>query len=496
FGKKIPALLFGFMLVLSLFVSCTKADGPEGELRFGLTTEPESFDPIDPSNTADGRSILFNVFEGLVKPDTDGNCIPAVAESYTIEENGLVYGFTIRQGLVFHDGSPVKASDAVFTIEEAIKAGFPGFAQIASVTAQGERELRVLLKVPDPDFLPYLTIGVVPAENPDREKNPVGTGPFAITSYAAQRNLVLEKNPRYWQEGYPKLDKVTIVFLADSDALLLALQGGNIDGATITGSLVQQLNPESFDIFPNPSNTVQLLALNNAVKPLDDPRVRRALNYAVDIPQIIAAAFYGRGEPSGSPLIPGLSDYYEESLKNPYPADLNRARELLAEAGYTGGFALEITVPSNYTMHMDTAQVIVNQLSQAGVDASIKLVDWPTWLSETYRARNYQATIISLDANNASPRSFLSRYLSDSGSNFLNYKSEAFDRAYGAAQTETDGKKRIELYREAQKLISGDAASVYIQDILGFRAFPKGRFAGTRNYPLYVEDFSAIYRIK
>jgi peptide/nickel transport system substrate-binding protein len=336
----------------------------------------------------------------------------------------------------------------------------------------------------------------VPASNADREKNPIGTGPFMVKSYTVQQNLVLEKNPRYWQDGFPKLDRVTIVFLADSDALLLALQGGNIDGATITGSLVEQLDPGAFDVLPNPSNAVQLLALNNAVKPLDDPRVRRAINYAVDIPQIIKTAFYGRGEVSGSPLIPGLSIYYESSLRNPYPADLARARSLLAEAGYAGGFPLEITVPSNYTMHVDTAQVIVNQLSRIGINASIKLVDWATWLSETYRGRNYQATIISLDANNVSPRSFLSRYLSDSESNFINYRSEAFDRIYNAAQAEADGGKRAALYRDAQKRISDDAASVYIQDILGFRAFPRGRFAGTRNYPLYVEDFSAIYRIK
>jgi peptide/nickel transport system substrate-binding protein len=270
---------------------------------------------------------------------------------------------------------------------------------------------------------------VVPKNNADREKNPVGTGPFSIQNYTTQRSLTLVKNPDYRQPGTPALDRVTIIFLADSNALLLALRGGNIDGATLTGPLVQQLDPNRFDIVPSPSNAVHMLALNNGVKPLDDLRVRQAINYAVDVPEIIETAFYGKGEPSGSPLIPGLRYYYEPSLANPYPADLNRARQLLAAAGYGNGFPLEITVPSNYTMHIDTAQVAVNQLKRIGITATIKLADWATWLSEVYRGRQYEATIISLDANNTSPRSFLSRYRSDAGSNFINFKNEAYDRA-------------------------------------------------------------------
>jgi peptide/nickel transport system substrate-binding protein len=304
--------------------------------------------------------------------------------------------------------------------------------------------------------------------------------------------LVLVKNPNYWKAGYPKLDKVTVVFVADSNALLTALRGGNVEGAVIPGSLLQQLPQNSFDVVPGYSNSVQLLALNNAVKPLDDVRVRRALNYAVDIKEIIDTAFYGQGEPSGSPLIPGLTRSYEASLKNPYPVNIARAKSLLAEAGYAGGFSLEITVPSVYVMHVDTAQVLVNQLAKVGVNVSIKQIDWATWLSEVYRGRNFQATIISLDSNNVSPRSFLARYRSNAGSNFINFRSADYDSLYDASLGELDDAKRAAIYKNAQKLISDNAASVYIQDILGFKVFPRGRFSGALNYPLYVTDFSTI----
>jgi peptide/nickel transport system substrate-binding protein len=238
------------------------------------------------------------------------------------------------------------------------------------------------------------------------------------------------------------------------------------------------------------------LALNNQAKPLNDVRVRQAINYGIDIQQIIDAAFYGRGEPSGSPLIPGLTKYYDARLKNPYPADIQKAKALLAEAGYAGGFPLAITIPSNYTMHIDTGQVLVNQLEKIGIAATIKLVDWGTWLSEVYRGRRYEATIISLDTNTLSPRGFLERYQSGGGGNFLNFTSPQFDQTYQETLIEPQEDRRIRLYKRSQQILSEEAASVYIQDIWEFRVFPKGRFGGAVNYPLYVIDFSTIYQTR
>ena len=490
--------VFSFILFISfIFISCSGKKNIEAgaaELRYGLTTEPVTLDPLNPANTADGRSILFNVFEGLVKPDNSGNLIPAVAESYRTEQNALVYAFTLRPGVLFHNGSVLKASDVVFSLNQAAKAGFPGFSAIAGIEAASANEIRITLKESDPEFLPYLTVGIVPENNTDREKNPIGSGPFIIESYTPQQSMILVKNPRYRQGGLPRLNKVTIVFAADSAALLTGLKGGNIEGAGVPGSLLPQLEGGQFDIIPWYSNMVQIFALNNAQKPMDDLRVRQAINYSLDIGGIIETAFYGNGEPSGSPVIPGLANAYEESLRDPYPRDIDKAKRLLAEAGFPNGISFEITVPSSYTMHVDTAQVIVNQLAAAGISAAIKLVDWATWLSEVYSGRKYQATIISLDANTVSPRSFLSRYHSGSSGNFINFKNRDFDKVFGAALAEADEGKRNSLYRECQRVISENSASVYIQDILGFRVFAAGRFGGIVNYPLYVIDFATICR--
>lgn len=485
------------LAVAVFFSSCARGNphhsGKATELSYGFTTEPSTFDPLNPANTADGRSILFNVFEGLVKPDSSGSLLPCIAESWEIGQDGLVYDFTLRENVFFHDGSTVSSADVKFSLDTAVTAGLNGLSIIKETEIINDNRVRITLKSPDPEFLPYLTIAVVKAGNNEREKNITGTGPFFIESYSIQQNLVLRKFSNYWQKDLPYLEKVTIVFFANNDSLMLAFRGGSIDAASITGSMAAQLDRGNFDIITNYSASVQLMALNNAAPPFNDVRVRRAVNHAVDAQGIINAAFFGVGEPSASPIIPGLTHFYDDSIQ--YQYDPSIARQLLAQAGFSDELklSLEITVPSNYTQHVDTAQVIVNQLAGCGIDASIKLVDWATWLSDVYRGRNYQATVVSLDSHIISPRGFLGRYRTGNSGNFMNFSSAEFDRIYEAVLAETDEAQRVRLYRQAQRVIVSEAAGVYIQDILYYKAFRGGAFDGVINYPLYTIDFAAIY---
>ena len=230
-------------IILALFPSCRgKTAKMANEIRYGFATEPQTLDPLYPGNTADGRSILFNIFEGLVKPDTEGILRPCIAESWTIEQNGLVYNFTLREDMRFHDGSLLDSADVKFSLETAAASGFDGLTMIKEVTAPDTRHVTVTLKSPDPEFLPYMTIAVVKAGNEEREKNVIGTGPFYVESYTKQRDIVMRKFDDYWMrrlrepKDIPLLDKVTVVFFANSDALMMALRGGSIDGVNLTGS--------------------------------------------------------------------------------------------------------------------------------------------------------------------------------------------------------------------------------------------------------------------
>jgi peptide/nickel transport system substrate-binding protein len=162
----------------------------------------------------------------------------------------------------------------------------------------------------------------------------------------------------------------------------------------------------------------------------------------------------------------------------------------LAEAGQ-GPFSLTITAPSNYEPHVQTAQVIVNQLAEIGIKATVQLVDWATWLSDVYNGRKYEATVIAVDGRTLSPRSYLSRYVSAAEDNFVNYSNSEYDALYERALVSQNQDERTALYKDLQRILSKDAASVYMCDIVAPKAFRKG-ITGYTPYPLYVLDASTL----
>lgn len=471
-----------------------KTSGDGGTFVYGMQTQPDHLDPYF-STSADTRVILFNIFEGLVKPDKDGNLQPAVAESSTVSGDALTYTFRLRKGIRFQNGKNVTVQDVKYSLDTA--AGLSGgralvsdLADVQSVEIADASTVRIHLKKPDYDFLPNLTTAIVPKGYAQQDTHPVGTGPYCFESYTPQQSLVLKKNPYYWRKDIPHVEKVTFKLESDSNALLTDLQGGSVDGASIANNVASQLG-SGFRVIPSNSNSVQLLALNNKRKPFDSAEVRQALSYAVDPDAIIRTVNFGKGVRCGTPVIPGLKKYFDASLTHAYSHNAAKAKELLAKAGYANGFSMTITVPSNYTVHVDTAQVMVNELKEAGITAQIKQVDFATWLSRVYQNRDYQSTVISVDGATLSPKSYLGRYVSNDPKNFVNYSSAAYDDLYRRAAAEKDGEKRVELYKQAQRQLSKDAASVYIEDISSLNAFRTG-FSGYTAYPLYVFDASAI----
>lgn len=468
------------------------ADG--GSFVFGLQTQPDHLDPYL-SATADTRQILFNIFEGLVKPDKDGNLKPALADKWEISKDAQTYTFHLRQGVKFHNGKAVTPEDVKFSLDKAAglsdgKILVPSLSNLKSVGISGKDTVVLTLKKPDYDFLANLTAAIVPKDYADQDTHPVGTGPYQFESFTPQQSLVLVRNKEYWQKGLPHMEKVTFKLESDSNALLMDLQGGSVDGAGIANNVASQLG-SGFSVIPSNSNSVQLLALNNAAKPFDSPLVRRAVSYAVDPDEILKTVVLGKGVRVGTPVIPGLKKYCDQSLTHAYDRDVSKAKQLLAQAGYANGFSFTITVPSNYTVHVDTAQVIADELREVGIKASIKQVDFATWLSRVYTDRDYEATVVSVDGATLSPKSYLQRYVSNNAKNFVNYKSDRYDKLYAEAETEPDEAKRTALYKQAQQVLSQDAASVYLQDISTLTALKTG-ITGYTAYPLYVFDASTI----
>lgn len=465
------------------------------EINIGIAQDLD--DSLDPhyAVAAGTKEIMFNVFEGLVKPTPEGNLMPAVASDYTVSEDGLTYDFILRDGIKFHNGDEVEMEDVLYSIERNMgsdgnEALIPALEAIKDMKADGSK-LTITLDEPVPELLNYLTLAILPADYDKQDTAPVGTGPYKFVSRVAQDNIVMERFDDYWGEP-AKIGKVTFHVVEKIESMLLGLQGGSIDLCMhLTSTQTAQLS-DGFNIEEGSMNLVQALYLNNAVAPFDNVLVRQALSYGIDKQGIIDLAFDGFGIPLGTSMFPSFAKYYDDSLTDYYPYDPAKAKELLKEAGFPDGFSMEITVPSNYQPHVDAAQVIVEQLKEIGVTAKINPIEWESWLNDVYGNRQFQSTITGLTSDNMTARKLLERFRSDMPNNFTNYNNADYDELAKAAIVSTNDEEQTALYRQMEKNLTENAANVYIQDMADLVAVRKG-LSGLTFYPLYVLDVSTLY---
>lgn len=511
--KKLLALFLALVMVGAVLPGC--GDGskdPGGQGNNGKTGEPvkggeitvgiaqDLDDSLDPHQTvaAGTREVLFNIFEGLVKPNSDGEMIPAVAEKYTLSEDGTTYTFTLREGVKFHNGQTVTAEDVVYSINRcaAVPEGqekplVAAFSAVKSVEALDEKTVAVTIAQRDLEFISYMTAAIIPADYENQDTAPVGTGPFKFVSRTPQQDFVMERFEDYW--GAPVwLDKVTYKICENADALVMNLNGGSIDlCAHLTSAQASQLN-QNFQVLEGTMNLVQAIYLNNQAKPFDNQLVRQALCYAIDRQGIMDMVADGHGTAVGSSIYPAFAKYFLPELVDKYPHDVAKAKELLAQAGYPDGFDMTISVPNNYQPHMDTAEVVAEQLREAGINVTIQPVEWSTWLDTIYNGRQFQATVVGVDAANMTARAMLERFTSDYAKNFINYSNPAYDALFQQAINATDEATQTDLYKQMETMLADTAANVYIQDLCDLVAMRQD-LGGLKFYPIYVLDLSTVY---
>lgn len=503
--KTIKNLLLVLVLTtLTIALSACSGDkagenSDSSSITIGIPQDVE--DSLDPHKAvaAGTEEVFFNIYEGLVKPDSDGNLVPAVASDYAISEDGITYTFTLREGIKFHDGNPVTVDDIKYSLDRCADTsnGDPlvsAFSNIDSVNIVDDKTVEVVLKEADTEFLFYLTNAIIPASNEDPAKNAIGTGPYMFVSHTMQESFVMKKFDDYW--GTPaNIDNITLKVCANADSIAMDLNGGSINMfARVPTEQAAQLK-DNFEVQEGTMNLVQALYINNEVEPFNDPRVRQALCYALDRQNVMDMVADGKGTPVGSSMYPAFGKYYMEELNDLYTTNYDKAKELLAEAGYPDGFSFTMTVPSNYTQHVSTAQVLAEQFKNIGVDAQINRVEWDTWLSDVYTDRNFETTVVGVDASSMTGRAMLERFVSTAPNNFINYNNPEYDEVFAKALAETDDAKKTEYYKECERILAEDAANVYIQDLACLVAIDK-KYAGYEFYPLYVQDYSKLYLVE
>ena len=508
--KRLLALFLTLGLVCTVLTACgdgSKGQGGQGnnggeavsggEITVGIAKDLD--DSLDPHRmvTAGTREVLFNIFEGLVKPNSDGEMIPAVAEKYELSEDGTTYTFTLRDGVKFHNGQTVTAEDVVYSINRcaAVPEGqekplVAAFSAVRSVEALDEKTVTVTIAQRDLEFISYMTVAIIPAGYADQATAPVGTGPFRFVSRTPQENFIMERFEDYW--GTPAwLDKVTYKICENADALVMNLNGSSIDlCAHLTSAQAAQLN-NNFKVLEGTMNLVQAIYLNNQAKPFDNQLVRQALCYAIDRQGIMDMVADGHGTAVGSSIYPKLTKYFLPELVDYYSYDPAKGKELLAEAGYPDGFDMTIAVSSNYQPHMDTAEVVVQQLAAIGIRATVQPVDATTWYNDVYVGRQFDATITGLDAKNITARAMLERFVSDNGKNFVNYNNPAYDELYAKARACADDAEQTALYQQMETMLTETAANLYLQDMSDLVAIHSG-LTGYTFYPIYAQDLSTV----
>jgi len=455
----------------------------------------ESLDPYQMSS-AGTREILTNVYEGLYKPNSDGDYVPAIATDYEVSEDGLTYIFHLNDGVVFHNGKALSNEDLEYSFakckETTLDSSLPKFFENAEIVVNGKGQLEVHLKEAMSDILAYISlIYIIPSDYTDQLTAPVGTGPYKFVSRSVQENVILEKFEDYYGEK-AKIDKITCKVYEDSTALVTAINAGAIDFATHLA--LDQVGGVSADyqVIEGTTNVVQALYINNAVKPFDDVRVRQALCYAVNVDDVLQIVAEGHGAKIGTSIYSSFKKYFDESLVGYYEYNVEKAKQLLSDAGYPNGFDMTITVPSVYPIHVNTGLVISEQLKAVGINAKVEEVEWNTWLTDVYANRDFETTVSGFDASTLTANALLERWTSGHKKNMINFSNAEYDDYMAKANSTTDEAERTELFIAASRVLTEEAANVYIQDAAEFTVM-NGLLAGYQSYPLYRINFASLY---
>ncbi|WP_299088015.1 ABC transporter substrate-binding protein [uncultured Metabacillus sp.] len=498
-SRKKVKLFLSLVLALCLIAAgCNSSNqeaGTEGKpsddakkkdtLVFGRGGDSTSLDPI---TTTEGETfkVTENIFETLVSyGEQDTTLHPGLAESWTVSEDALTYTFKLRQGVTFHDGTDFNAEAVVFNFNRWMNGNedqFPYYSMfggykgeeshvIKEVKAIDEHTVQFVLNRPQAPFLKNLAMSPFGIASPaavekygeDFRKNPVGTGPFKFVEWKQNDRIVLEKNENYWLKGYPKLNQVIFRVIPENTARLNALVNGEIDlmdgvnnsdEETITGN-------DQLQLIERPSMNVGYLGFTTNRPPFDNKLVRQALSHAIDKQAIIDAFYGGKAEPAKNPMPPSIEGYNDE-IKD-YEYDQEKAKQLLAEAGYPDGFEMDLwamPVARPYMPEgMKVAEVIQASFAEIGVKANIQSVDWATYLDKAVKGE-FDAYMLGWTGDNGDPDNFLYTLLdkdSIGSNNYSYYSNDKLHEVLIKAQTETNQETRNELYKQAQEIIHEDA---------------------------------------
>jgi len=465
----------------------------------GAQLEPPNLDPTMGAAAAIDEVVYANVFEGLTGINADGRVVARLAERWEISNDGRRYRFYLRDNVTFHDGTKFDAEDVKFSLERAGAEGSSNaqkslFEPISDIQIISPYVIDVFLIRPVGLFLTHMAWGdaviVAPESAANNSFAPIGTGPFKFERWRKGVGVDLVRNVYYWG-GVPEevgvIDGIRFRFIPDPTAAFAALLAGDVDGFPnypAPENLEQFRRQEQFDVVEGTGEGETILAINNQVPPFDNLDVRRALNYAVDKQALIDGALFGYGTPIGSHFSPHHPSYID--LSSRYPHDIEKAKELLAKAGYPAGFEATLKLPPpNYARR--AGEQLAAQFAQAGIRLKIENIEWAQWLSQIFQNKEYELTIVA----HTEPLD-IDIYARDDY--YFNYHDTEFKKLILDLSQTNDAILRDQLYKQAQNKLAEDAVNVFLFQGPKTAVWAKGINGVWRNGPVQANDLTMVTR--
>jgi peptide/nickel transport system substrate-binding protein len=527
--------MVGLLAVVAMLASCAPAATPAPtaaatsasalpevpqELTLNFRLGPEQLDP-QIENSSSGQRALDSIFDKLVDLDDELNVVPQLAHDWEVSDDGLDYTFYLEEGVTFHDGTPFNADAVKFTFERILDPEFGSpflgdYSMIDSIEVVDDLTVVFHLQYPHGPFVRRLGVGQASIISPtaveqwgeDFASHVVGTGPFKLEEYVPNERVVLVRNEDYWQ-GPPPLEKITFTFISEEQARVSALLAGDTDfEETVPPSTVSMVEADpNMVIERGPTLMPEWIGFNVEASPVDDPLVRKAFGYAIDMDTIIEEVFLGVGVRSTQPVAPAVFGF-DDSIE-PIPYEPGMARDLLAQAGWedTDGdgvvdkdgepLKVELLVmPLTEIQRMGEA--VQSYLADVGVEMTIRMEDWGAFLADV-AVGNTQMFVLGQENPMGDADMTLMGCFHSSNidmSNMFRYSSAEFDSLVEQERREMDQEKRLALMQDAIRLIMDDMPLIptfvrenvmaHNKSVKGFMLHPGDTVLNL--YTVYIEE--------
>ncbi len=459
-------------LVMSMgFTGCAPAavptTAPVRSLVVGATLEPASMDAWHNPDASIPQVLLYNVYETLVKVDSDGRLKPLLAQAWDVSTDRLTYTFRLNPAAKFASGSPVNAAAVVANIDR-LKADAKltptlqaQLAVVAGAKAIDEHQVQITLTHPSLMWLYDMTasLGMIldPSFTGDLNNASAGSGPYAFGSHAKGQSVSLVDNPGYW--GTPaRFDEVEFRYFADPNAENAAMLSGDLDiisNLQAPDALAQFADQSRFTIINGTTNGEVVLGLNNSSKALKNLKVRQALTMAIDRKALVDTAWNGQGTLIGSMAVP--TDPWYEDLTSVNAYDPAKAKALLKEAGYAEGPTLRLRVPA-IPYAVKSAQFVASQLRDVGMTVKVEELEFARWIPEVFTNGDYDMTIVA----HTEPRDF-GKFANPKY--YWHYDSKKYQELYATADAAPDEATAIAGMKAALRYLAEDAAAIWLFDL-------------------------------